>query len=148
MAEHGLLAREFEVFARYLGASGDLTRGMACYAAAHQTLPVDGDDRFERWLVRAARTTPIACGFADAYARRMRPYGRLRRKLVLTLAVLESSPDTHAAFDTALASSTAMAWLSLAALGAGWIIRTALAFVLLAPMQLAAAIMPATPADG
>lgn len=136
------------MYARYLGASGDMVRGGEQYAAAHESLPQRAVDRFDRWLVVVARAAPMACGLADAYARVVRPYGLLRRKLVLALAVLESSPGMHAAFDTGLESSTATAWLALAALGTGWMLRSAVALLLIGPLHLLAAIAPEMGANG
>ncbi len=148
VVDRQLPSREFAVYARYLGASGDMVRGGEYYAAAHESLPQNDADRFDRWLVVVARAAPLTCGLADAYARMARPYGLLRRKLVLTLAVLESSPGTHAAFDTALESSTATAWLALAALGTGWVLRSAAALLLIGPLHLLAAIIPNAGASG
>lgn len=148
VVDRQLPSREFAVYARYLGASGDMVRGGEYYRAAHESLPQNDADRFDRWLVVVARAAPLTCGLADAYARMARPYGLLRRKLVLTLAVLESSPGTHAAFDTALESSTATAWLALAALGTGWVLRSAAALLLIGPLHLLAAIIPNAGASG
>jgi hypothetical protein len=50
--------------------------------------------------------------------------------------VLESSPATHADFDTAAPSAPAFAWLALAALGARWAMRTLVALVVLGPVHL------------
>lgn len=133
---------EFDVFARYLGASSGLERGRAYYAASQQSAELAAADRFDRWLVVVARWSPVTCALADAYARLTRPYGLLRRKLVLTLAVLESSPGIHSAFDSALASSPTMTWLSLVFAGTGWAMRTLAATLLLAPVHLVAAAMP------
>lgn len=140
--EPALLAREFAAFAAYLGAGGDVRRGAERYARSHASLPVSDATRLDHWLVAIARTGPLSASLADAYARVARPYGLLRRKIVLALAVLESSPSSHAKFDTALVSGPAFAWLALSALGMRWALRTILAVVLLGPVHLVAAFAP------
>ena len=66
------------------------------------------------------------------------PYGVLRRKLVLTLALLESAGATHAQYDSARPEPRARTLLSLALLGARWALVTLAAIVVLAPLHLAA----------
>ena len=147
MPDEEPLRREFGVFATYLGARGDLRRGAAEYERAHASLP-GGATPLDRALLRFARIGPAAASLADAYARFVRPYGLLRRKLVLALAVLESSAATHAAFDTAVPSGPVVAWLSLAAFGARWAVRTIVAFVVLAPVHLHSALFSPRATDG
>jgi hypothetical protein len=52
-------------------------------------------DDLDQLLLAVARRSPWLTRIADAYARRARPTGILRQKLVLQLAVLESSPPAH-----------------------------------------------------
>jgi nucleoside-diphosphate-sugar epimerase len=131
------LAREFVRFARYLGTASPPATGVEAYtrAAPGAGMPTD---RLDRWLLVLARGPAPACALADAYARVARPYGQLRRRLVLALAVLESSADTHAAYDTAVASPPLVAWLALGVAGTGWLLRTVAALALLGPLHLAA----------
>lgn len=137
MPDEFSLGREFAVFASYLG-SRDAGKGAAAhYADGHATLPAGGD-RFDRWLLAFARTGSVACSLADAYARRARPYGLLRRKLVLALAVLESGRETHARYDEARPASLPLTVAALVLAGGGWLARTVLAIVVLAPLHLAA----------
>lgn len=135
-----IVEREFATFARYLGTSVPSPRATAAYRRAHQSAAAVRGDRFDKWLVVLARRSSLACGLADAYARLVRPYGPLRRRLVLALAVLESSPVVHRDYDTARASAGPVAWGALLTLGIGWVLRTACAVVVLAPLQLAARI--------
>ena len=141
MADQGTLGDEFAVFAAYLGARDADARAAARYAAAHASLPLGGDT-LDRWLLAVARRGHVACALADAYARRVRPYGVLRRKLVLTLAVLESGRATHARFDEPLPASLPLTLAALALSGVAWLARTALAVVFFAPLHLAAALAP------
>lgn len=142
------LEQEFVVFAGYLGASGGDRRLSAAYVRAHQSLPNVADDRLDAWLLGLARGGATQCALADCYARRTRPFGLLRRKLVLTLAVLESMPQTHAAFDTAVTSSAMAAWASLVALGVRWGVTTAVAIVTCLPAHVLLAITPAPKRHG
>lgn len=131
------LAAEFAVFARYLGTRTPPPRAVAAYLRAHASVGESGD-RFDAWLVGFARRSAMACGLADSYARLVRPYGTLRRKLTLVLAVLESTPATHSDYDTPRPSTAAVAWLAMVALGTMWTFRTACAVACLAPLHLAA----------
>lgn len=135
------LGREFAVFAAYLGARDADAHAASRYATAHLSLP-PGGDTLDGWLLALARKGSIACSLADAYARRVRPYGALRRKLVLTLAVLESGRATHARYDEPAPASLPITLATLALSGAGWLARTALAVIVLAPLHLAAALAP------
>ncbi len=137
------LTAEFATFAAYLGSRDASARVAASYARAHASVG-RWDDAFDRWLVVVARASSLTCGLADAYARRARPYGLLRRKLVLALAVLESSPGVHARYDTANPSSALVAWGGIVGAGLVWVARTVLAVILLAPLQLAARLASAT----
>ena len=71
------------------------------------------------WCVSPG-TSPGLTSIADTYARFARPYGDLRRRLTLMLALLETHGATHAAYDRAQPSSAAGAWLALAGLGTLW----------------------------
>ena len=141
MPDEFALGREFAVFAAYLGSSDAGPGAAAHYANAHVTLPAGGD-RLDHWLLAFARTGGVACSLADAYARRARPYGLLRRKLVLALAVLESGRETHARYDEPRPASLPLTLAVLTILGGSWLTRTVVATVLLAPLHLAAVLAP------
>lgn len=140
MADRAALEREFRVFAAYLGVAEAPVRGASRYAEMQPSVYVGEGDRLDRWLVVLARRGSAAASIADSYARLARPYGLLRRKLVLTLALLESAASTHARFDRPLAAGPFRTWAALVALGAAWSIRTVVALLLLAPVHLAASI--------
>ncbi|MFN8666664.1 MAG: NAD(P)H-binding protein [Gemmatimonadaceae bacterium] len=133
-------SREFAVFAAYLGTSAVDARLTEAWARAHRSLSTTATDRLDAWLYTWGRAGTFRCALADCYARRVRPFGVLRRKLVLALAVLETMPSTHADYDTATHSSTAAAWLSLVAAGVRWGALTLLAIVTLLPVHLALAL--------
>ena len=137
MPDEFALGREFAVFAAYLGSRDAGPSAAAHYVNAHATLPA-GSDRLDRWLLVFARTGRAACSLADAYARRARPYGLLRRKLVLALAVLEAGRETHARYDEPRPDSLPLTLAALTIAGGSWLARTVVATVILAPLHLAA----------
>lgn len=133
------LALEAAIFARYLDQREALpSRLVERYIAAHATLPGADGGTVDRWLVDVARGGVFRCALADAYARRVRPYGTLRQKLVLTLALLESGSATHAAYDGAVPGGAGRTWLVLLLAGTGWLMRSVVAMLVLAPLHLAA----------
>lgn len=129
-------AREARTFASYLGAPSFPSEISERYHRAIQDWRAAPSDRFDAWLVRFAGASPGLTSIADTYARLARPYGDLRRRLTLMLALLETHGATHAAYDRARPSSAAGAWLALAGLGTLWALRTLLAVVICAPAHL------------
>jgi hypothetical protein len=100
MTESSQLERECHVFTRLLTGE-DATAGIiAKYRDAHAVLegcvPVSAIDRRLTGVARAG--APLA-RMADAYARLFAPNSAFRRKLVLLLAILETSPPFHARID-------------------------------------------------
>lgn len=148
MSDAGFSEREFVAFARYLGAREDRRPDAEGYARAHASLPARDDGAMDRWLVGIARLGVWPCTLADAYARRVLPYGLLRRKLVLALSVLESAPVSHDDYDRARPSSLPAAWAALVILGTRWLLLTVVAIVLLAPLHLASILVPHKDARG
>ncbi|MGH7693737.1 MAG: hypothetical protein ACRENH_02095 [Gemmatimonadaceae bacterium] len=127
---------EARTFASYLGSPSFPSEISDRYHAAIGDWRVGPYDRFDAWLVRFAATSPALTSLADTYARFARPYGDLRRRLTLMLALLETHGATHAVYDRARASSAAAAWLALAGAGTAWALRALLAAVICAPAHL------------
>jgi hypothetical protein len=132
------LSREFARFARYFGTRSPAAAATVAYIKSHASAAAVPADRLDRWLVKLARTSGAACALADTYARLTRPHGVLRRKLVLALAVLESSATSHADYDTARSSPVLSAWTAILVRGTWWAAQLALALILLAPVHLVA----------
>ena len=57
-------------------------------------------NRFDKLLISIAKINPFFTKLADTYARFFLTYSLLRKKLVLLLAILESSSPTHYYFDS------------------------------------------------
>ncbi len=128
--------REARTFASYLGSAAFPSEIAERYHRAIQDWRGVPADRFDAWLLRFAASSPVLTSIADTYARFTRPYGDLRRRLTLMLALLETHGATHEVYDRARPSSAAAAWLALAGAGTLWALRTLLAGVICAPAHL------------
>ncbi|MGQ0539517.1 MAG: hypothetical protein ACT4R6_11250 [Gemmatimonadaceae bacterium] len=130
---------EAAVMAAYLGTAApprDIVQRYESWAAA-DAAPADS---FDGWLLALGSRHALLTSIADTYARIARPYGALRRRLTLMLALLETHGATHAGYDTAAASGRAAAWLALAAAGTCWGLRLVAACVVCAPAHTAVAL--------
>lgn len=88
-----LLEHECWVFTRYLVGREPTEYVLSKYLDAHRVAPAYATrDTFHRRLLRVARAGPTFARLADAYARIFARHGVLRKKLILLLAVLETSP--------------------------------------------------------
>ena len=86
------LGRECRTYARYLIGREPDAYIIGKYVACHELGRIpEPADRFERFLISASVRGPFLTRMADAYASRFLKYGTLRKKLVLTLALLECS---------------------------------------------------------
>lgn len=136
--DRAALAAECDVLTRHLLGTRPATAVVDAYVAAHERAPhFAASTTFDVRLLRVATRHPVLARLADAYARLCAPTGLLRRKLVLLLAIVETTPPHYRAVDAPLASGrlatvAALAWHGvLAAAGA------AVALVLFAPLHLA-----------
>lgn len=85
------LARECATFTRFLIGCQPDAYVQEKYSQAHQVSDAySAGDRFETILTRFATAGPILTRIADAYARLFAPRCKLRNKLVLLLAILET----------------------------------------------------------
>jgi len=130
------LEREFKSLAQHLGTERPSTEAVAAYCRGHPRAIAVPFDALDLRLLRLARRSPVGCVLADSYARLTRPYGLLRRKLVLALAVLEADPERHAEYDTGRVSALAVAWTEVVLLGVRWLAWTMIAVLVLAPGHL------------
>ncbi len=90
------LGAECRVFCRYLADQEPSPYVVNCYQRAWlSTLPAELPLAFiDRGSLAIARWGTLPARIADAYTRVFRPYGPLRRRLILLLAILENSPPT------------------------------------------------------
>lgn len=89
------LERECRTFTRYLAGRDATPYVIGKYCDAHTASPAFAGDRFDRRITAAARIHPVAAFVADAYARFFAPHGLLRKKLIVLLAILETSPPFY-----------------------------------------------------
>ena len=97
------LAAECRVFCRYLIGKAPGARVTEAYCRAHDQGDVARGrviGTFDRVMVWLARSSPVATALVDAYAAVFAKTGLLRRKLVLLLAIMESSWPTCEAIDS------------------------------------------------
>jgi hypothetical protein len=123
------LARECGMWSRYLVDREPSAFVVARYTQAHAQGIVDipqSQSAFDRALVRVARGGAFLARVCDVHARIFRPAGLLRRKLVLTLALLETDRESHARVDQVSAGSRSGLTIAVCL----WILRFALIAVL------------------
>lgn len=101
------LLDECRLFTRYLVDRDPDSYVLGCYvrlqpAALEGTMPLAPPDAV---LLETARSGLVRLRLADAYARVFRPRCLLRRKLILTFAILENSAPFHAYFTSGASSS-------------------------------------------
>jgi hypothetical protein len=107
------LTRECRVFARYLTDHDAPDSVIAKYLDYHERFPNQRSTVFDEALVRAALASAALRPCADAYTAAFRKNAALRRKLVLTLSLLESTPTASDWLDTPRSSSSAAALLRI-----------------------------------
>lgn len=129
-------AREFAVFARYLGMRQPSAAMVAYYARSVAQAAAPTTTAFDRALTRWAARHPAVTALADAYARRVLPYGLLRCRLALVLAILESAPPSFTIMHASDPRPAWRAWIELAACGFRAIGTAIVAVVLFAPLHL------------
>ena len=115
-----VLDAECRVFCRYLAGRAPTPYLLTRYREAHDAgvvEPTGGSSAFERGVVSLARRSSLLARAFDARARILAPGSLLRRKLVLVLAILETSAETEAAVDTPTHSGPVGLGLHLVGLG-------------------------------
>ncbi|HEX6309661.1 MAG TPA: hypothetical protein VFZ69_15910 [Longimicrobiales bacterium] len=135
------LERECRIFATYLVGCPPTPYVIAKYADAHQVgTAYRNGSRFDRLLVRAAGTNRLATKLADSYASVLAPTSLLRRKLILLLAVLETSAPSCDLLDAVQASRARLIGrLSIRVIGSALSLLIAALVLLPAHLALSAA---------
>jgi hypothetical protein len=114
------------------------------YRAAHTSLAgLSPANRFDAFLVRFARTGPGFATVADAYAAVFAAHSLLRKKLVVLLAILEtSSPECELIDAPAGGGRPARAAVAIGLAGLGALAALAVGLPILSPIQLVLAMLP------
>ncbi len=133
------VARECRVFTRYLARGLPSEYVLSCYGRLLASAREPGalaPPLIDRVLLGFARLGGPATRIADAYATRLRPYGPLRRRLILLLAILENAPPTAEPLNAARRGPVLGAGLGIAAALASSAGALLLGLVLLGPLHL------------
>jgi nucleoside-diphosphate-sugar epimerase len=94
------LDRECRVFTRHLLGCSPQPYVVRKYVEAHEKSPTFSEgSRLDAFLIRIARSGPGMTQLADGYTRIFHPGALLRKKLVLLLAILETSSPTYRLMD-------------------------------------------------
>ena len=129
-AEESISAGECKVFTHYLCGLAPTSYVAEKYAEAQcRNSAYSATASFDRFLIRFAGLHPIATKLADVYARLFAPESVLRKRLILLLAILESTTFSDAFLERVDSSSK----IVIASQGAwrGFVLVTALLLSLL-----------------
>lgn len=131
------LIRECHVYTRYLAGMTPSPYIVEKYLDFHARHPgkTAPDSRFDGILLAVSRWHPWTAALADTYASRLARASALRRRLVVTLALLECAPPSFGHLDSPSANGAAatIAWGLLQS--AGYAFRLSLALLLLGPVH-------------
>ena len=130
------LARECRVFARYLTKQDAPDSVVAKYLDYHERFPDQPAAPFDGTLVRAASSSKALLLCADAYTATLRKHALLRRKLVLTLALLECTPPASDWLDGTSSSSSTGAVLRMISSAAGFAACLVAGVIVFEPVRL------------
>jgi hypothetical protein len=131
------MERECRAYARYL--TGQEMDGYLAgkYAGCHATGRIaEPTEPFDCFLTDVSVRGPMWTRLADAYASRFRKDCVLRKKLVLTLALLECSPSTFEYLDGVSSGGRAGALVRMAGEGLLFAVALPLAILLFFPVQM------------
>ena len=133
------LDSECRVFCRYLIGLKPNDYVLGKYREAHQSnhlYRVSDLNSFERFLTNFASVNPWATRICDIYEYFFQRNSLLRKKLVLLLAILETSVPSHSHFDPVVEGGIATLFLRLAWRGSLSLLALLISVVVLAPYHL------------
>lgn len=134
------LTRECEVLCRYLIDQGPSDYVLRKYREAHSgghLKATKARDRFEDLLVKVASLSPLTARMVDSYTVLFRPRALIRKKLVLLLAILESSAPAHERLEIADRSPKSVLLLRIVCRGLLFALLALTGAALLFPVQAA-----------
>ena len=132
------LDRECRVFSRYLIGQSPSAYVLGKYRDAHAKLPDLRDGApapFDALLIRLAGWNPFLTRLVDSYACVLFKPSRVRTKLVVLLAILESCAPSHRSFDLAEPGGKAMIFLIALYHGFTFLGAFVLATIVLSPVR-------------
>jgi hypothetical protein len=139
--DQAILPDEFGRYVRYLTGEAGTAYQAQKYVACHDKRQLSPQSRFDAFLLRFSRFGGIGLSLADAYSGLFFRTCLLRKKLMLTLAILECSPPTFVALDAPDRGGRGVIVSMLLRLVAAAIALVAAALLLL-PAQIVCTAMP------
>lgn len=137
VVDRAALGAECRVFTRHLLGVEPAAAVVDAYVAAHERAPhYAAETAFDVRLVAVAARHPLLARLADAYGRLLAPTGLLRRKLVLLLAILETTPPHYRAVDAPLAGGVVATVAALAYQGVTAALGAILALLVFGPLHV------------
>jgi hypothetical protein len=139
------LEAECRSYAWYLARQVPSGYVIAKYLDFHRTAAAASalkGDRFDRFLVEASARGPFWARLADSYASRFRKSSALRKKLVLTLALLECVPPAFEKLDATPAGGPLGAIVRLGWGAAAYVGTVVLSMVAFLPVRAVLALSP------
>ena len=132
-----VLGAECDVFSRHLCGVRPKPYVLAKYIKINRLEhPPWPSTRFDRFSVAFARTNIVAVRAADCYTRFFHRSGELRSKLVLVLALLESTPVAYEFIDTIQPTSKIKFFAGLAFRSLTFVLAFALGCLVLGPASM------------
>jgi hypothetical protein len=132
----GQLERECQSYTRYLIGQPPTPYVVEKYRDFHQKMgAAEVGDRFERFLVAASARGPLWTRLADSYVRVWRKNSNVRKKLVVTLALLECTPPGFQEIDHAPGGGWLGALFRLTLSAAGFACAVMTASLLFGPVH-------------
>lgn len=126
-------------FTRYLTRQAPTRYVLDKYRDAHERQPhLDAAraQRFDRFLIAAARAHGMGCWLVDAYTAVFRKSAVVRRKWVLLVAILESTAPTAAIFDVPDSENRVALVMRLAFRGTAFVVGLGVSALLFLPVHL------------
>jgi hypothetical protein len=144
------LERECRTYAQYLVGQAPSEYVVGKYVDFHgqsETAgPMEpaGPDRFDNFLVGISARGPLWARLADAYASRARQGSAVRKKLVVTLALLECAPPSAEVLDRVDAGGPLAALVRMALGGLRYALCLVISLAIFTPVRLSMAVRPGT----
>lgn len=131
------LERECRSYTRYLTGQAPTRYVIEKYSDFHQKMgAAEGRDRFDCFLVRTSARGPLWARLADSYGSVWRKNSPVRKKLVLTLALLESASPSFEDLDRSPGGGWPGVMLRLALGSLSYAGSLAASFALFTPVHL------------
>jgi len=135
------LEKECRTYARYLTGCPATPYVISKYLDFHLKMGNCPADRFDRFLLSISARSPLWARLADSYATVWRKNSLLRRKLVLTLGLVECAPPTFEKLDRVPPGGWFGTVAQLAIGASSWLCSLLAATVLFSPVRLWKAIV-------